>query len=163
DAKVISRFQTLLADKQVILADGHHRYTGSLAYRKEKIALNPSHSGKEAYNFHLMLLTNMESDDLRILPTHRLISGIQSLEVNDFLSKAEAYFIIKEIGNAYDTYEIILGKKWAFGAIFKDKAYKLRLKPESISLLSWNFPEEIKQLDLTVMHYFIIEKILGIP
>src|SRR5690606_33326480 len=70
---------------------------------------------------------------------------------------------IKEIENAYDTYEIILGKKWAFGAVFKDKAYKLRLKPEAFLEFSWNFPEEIKQLDLTVMHYFIIEKILDIP
>ncbi len=25
------------------------------------------------------------------------------------------------------------------------------------------FPEEVKELDLTVLHYFIIEKILGIP
>jgi uncharacterized protein (DUF1015 family) len=29
--------------------------------------------------------------------------------------------------------------------------------------MRWHFPEEVKELDLTVMHYFIIEKILGIP
>jgi uncharacterized protein (DUF1015 family) len=46
--------------------------------------------------------------------------------------------------------------------MFKDNAYKVRLKPESFSKLKWPFPEEVKSLDLTVMHYFIIEKILGI-
>jgi uncharacterized protein (DUF1015 family) len=29
--------------------------------------------------------------------------------------------------------------------------------------MTWHFPEEVKKLDLTVLHYFIIEKILGIP
>jgi uncharacterized protein (DUF1015 family) len=29
--------------------------------------------------------------------------------------------------------------------------------------MRWHFPDEVKALDLTVLHYFIIEKILGIP
>jgi uncharacterized protein (DUF1015 family) len=29
--------------------------------------------------------------------------------------------------------------------------------------MSWQFPEEVKELDLTVLHYFVIEKVLGIP
>ncbi|HCZ35087.1 MAG TPA: DUF1015 domain-containing protein, partial [Cytophagales bacterium] len=34
--------------------------------------------------------------------------------------------------------------------------------PEAFHKLKWNFPEDIRALDLTVLHYFIIEKILGI-
>ena len=29
--------------------------------------------------------------------------------------------------------------------------------------MTWPFPDVVKALDLTVMHYFIIEKIIGIP
>jgi uncharacterized protein (DUF1015 family) len=29
--------------------------------------------------------------------------------------------------------------------------------------MRWHFPIEVKELDLTVLHYFIIEKLLGIP
>lgn len=47
--------------------------------------------------------------------------------------------------------------------MMKDKCFKVRLKPEVISELSWPFPDIVKRLDLTVMHYFIIEKVLGIP
>jgi uncharacterized protein (DUF1015 family) len=47
--------------------------------------------------------------------------------------------------------------------IFRENAYKIRLKPESLAKIKWNFPDVIKALDLTVMHYFIIEKALGIP
>ena len=35
DAEIIKKFVDKLKDKKVILADGHHRYEGSLAYRKE--------------------------------------------------------------------------------------------------------------------------------
>jgi uncharacterized protein (DUF1015 family) len=59
--------------------------------------------------------------------------------------------------------EIILGKKWAFGVVLKDRAFKIRLKPESFGKLTWPFPLVVKELDLTVLHYFIIEKIIGIP
>ncbi|HRI80787.1 MAG TPA: DUF1015 domain-containing protein, partial [Cyclobacteriaceae bacterium] len=40
---------------------------------------------------------------------------------------------------------------------------KVRLIPESFIHFHWPFPDEIKRLDLTVMHHFIIEKVLGIP
>lgn len=163
DAKVIKRFIEVLKDKQVILADGHHRYEGSLQYRKDRMQNNPNHTGEEGYNYHLMFLTNTEADDLRILPTHRVISGMENFDEGTLLKKLEEYFIIKHIENPYDVNEIILGKKWAFGLLFKDDAYKIRLKPEVFPQLNWKFPEEIKELDLTVMHYFVIDKALGIP
>ncbi|MDN5200471.1 DUF1015 domain-containing protein [Fulvivirgaceae bacterium BMA10] len=163
DAKIVRRFVELIAEKEIILADGHHRYEGSLAYKHQRIKSNPHHTGDEGYNFHSMFLTNMEADDLRILPTHRLIKGINNLDEEEVLRKLENYFTIKPVENPHDINEIILGKKWAFGLVFKENAYKVRLIPDKIKTLSWAFPDEIKELDLTVMHYFIIEKALGIP
>ena len=163
DARVIKKFQQVLADKQVILADGHHRYESSLIYRKQQTELNPRHTGKEGYNYHMMYLTNTEADDLRILPTHRLVSGLPDFSEEDLLAKLEPYFIIKKLDNPYDVNTIILGKKWAFGLILKDNTYKIRLKPEVYELMRWPMPEEIKQLDLTVLHHFVFEKAMGIP
>ncbi|MBX2941976.1 MAG: DUF1015 domain-containing protein [Cyclobacteriaceae bacterium] len=163
DAKVIRQFMELIATKKIILADGHHRYEGSLTYRKQQTLANPNHTGNEGYNFHLMYFTNTEADDLRILPTHRLISGIQGFNEDDILEKFNEDFIIKPVEGADTINEVIMGKKWAFGLLFKDHAVKVRLKPESFHKMKWAFPDVVKQLDLTVMHYFIIEKILGIP
>ncbi|WP_224999221.1 DUF1015 domain-containing protein [Cesiribacter sp. SM1] len=162
DARVIKRFQEVLSDKQVILADGHHRYESSLMYRKQRTKENPHHTGAEGYNFHLMYLTNTEGDDIRIMPTHRLISGLADFDEKALLQKLDPYFIIKELDNPYDVNTIILGKKWAFGLILKDITYKIRLKPEVIELLHWKMPQEVKELDLTVLHYFVIDKALGI-
>jgi len=163
DAVVIKKFISALRDKPVILADGHHRYESSLAHMKKCAEANPNHTGKEGYNFHLMYLTNTEADDLRILPTHRLIKNLKGFDIEKVISQLSNDFIVREIEDADTLNEIIIGKKWAFGILFKDKAFKVRLKPESFSTMRWHFPEEVKELDLTVMHYFIIEKILGIP
>lgn len=162
DAKIIKKFIAKLEDQKVILADGHHRYEGSMLYKQKCIANNSKHTGEEAYNFHMMYLTNSASDDLRILPTHRLIQDMNQLREEEILEQLEEDFIVKAVENASDIHEIILGKKWAFGLLFKDNTYKIRLKPESIEKLAWPFPEVVKQLDLTVLHYFFIEKILGI-
>lgn len=162
DGKVIQRFIELLNDRKIILADGHHRYEGSLEYKLQQTKQNKNHTGNEGYNFHLMYLTNTESDDLRILPTHRLISNIPNFNPDEIINKFEENFIIKPIADADTINEIIYGKPWAFGVIFKDRAVKIRLKPEAVDKISWKFPSEIKRLDLTVLHYFVIEKILGI-
>ncbi len=162
DANVIREFIKSIEMKTIILADGHHRFEGSQVYRKQQVASHSDHTGNEGYNYHLMYLTNTEADDLRILPTHRLIKDLADFDEATILKKLEEDFIIKPADCVDTLNEIIVGKKWAFGIMFKDNAYKVRLKPESFSKLKWPFPEEVKALDLTVMHYFIIEKVFGI-
>jgi len=163
DANIIQKFIDVIKDKSIILADGHHRYEGSMLYKQKQKALNPNNTGNEGYNFHLMYLTNTEADDLRILPTHRLLHGFKDFNENEIIEKLRDDFEIKEIEDADTLNEIIVGKKWAFGILFKDRTLKIRLKPESFIKMKWNFPEEVKALDLTILHYFIIEKILEIP
>jgi len=162
DAYTIQKFIDFIKDKTIILADGHHRYEGSLFYKKKKTEQNPVHTGKEGYNFHLMYFTNTEAGDLRILPTHRVIKGISDFDEDQIIEKLKVDFEVKEIEDADTLNEIIVGKKWAFGILLKDKTLKVKLKPESLSKMKWHFPDEVKELDLTVLHYFIIEKILGI-
>lgn len=162
DATVIQKFIDSIGQKTIILADGHHRYEGSLYYKHQCQKSNPHHTGKEGYNFHLMYLTNTESDDLRILPTHRLIKNVKNFNEADILQGLEQYFTIKPVEDPDTLNEIIVGKKWAFGILFKDSSYKIRLKPEVISTMTWQFPQQVKELELTVLHYFVIEKVLGI-
>jgi uncharacterized protein (DUF1015 family) len=163
DEKAIRKFIQSIRDKTIILADGHHRYEGSLIYKHKRLKAHPGATGKEGFNYHLMYLTNTEADDLRILPTHRLIRGLTSFDEDAIVKKLETDFIIKPVEDSDTLNEIISGKAWAFGLLFRENAYKIRLKPESLNKITWPFPDEIKKLDLTVMHYFIIEKVLDIP
>ncbi len=167
DAGVIQKFQAMLAARQVILADGHHRYEGSLAYRHARTAAAQAAgvpvTGREPWHFHLMYLTNSAADDLRILPTHRLLLELPGgLSDADFLARLLPYFTVLPREEAAGLPELIAGKPWAFGLYLGGAAYKLRLRPEVHAELSWDTTPEVKNLDLTVLHYFVLERALGV-
>ncbi|PRY88453.1 DUF1015 domain-containing protein [Mongoliibacter ruber] len=162
DAGIIAKFLHVMNSKHVILADGHHRYQGAIAYRKEMMEKNPQHNGDEGYNFHLMYFTNALSKNLRILPTHRLFSESQ-LNEKEVLERLEPFFIVKKLNDVEEISELILQKKWAFGLIFKENAYKIRLIPEKIDDMDLPIPKLVKEVDMMVLHYFFIDKVLGIP
>ena len=161
DASVIEEFMRVIRDKTIILADGHHRYEGSLIHRRNMMAKFPAgdHLG---FNYHLMYLTNTESDDLKILPTHRLIKNLPRFNERQVFEKLQEDFLVKPADDCDTLNEIIAGKPWAFGIMMKNNCYKVRLKPESFEKMQWPFPDLVKRLDLTVMHYFIIDRVLGI-
>ena len=162
DVEVIKKIIRFMEDKKVILADGHHRYESSLAYKHKRLSSDLNPTGNEGYNFHLMYLTNTENGGLRILPTHRLIKDISNFDEETILERLSEDFIVKPVEDPDNVNEIIMGKPWAFGLLFKDNAFKARLKPDVWRTNPWPFPDSIKKLDLTVMHYFIIEKVLEI-
>ncbi len=162
DARIVKKFMDVIKGKTIILADGHHRFEGSLIYKKKRLQSDPK-ALKEGFNYHLMYLTNTESDDLRILPTHRLIKNLTEFDERVVLKKLEVDFHIKTVEDSDTLNEIIAGKQWTFGIVFPGNNYQVSLKPESFKKLNWPFPDIVKKVDLTVMHYFIIEKVLGIP
>ncbi|SFP88722.1 DUF1015 domain-containing protein [Hymenobacter arizonensis] len=163
DAAIIQRFQAIIGARQIILADGHHRYEGSLSYRHARRAAAPAATGQEPWNYHLMYLTNSAADDLRILATHRLLLEMPgNLSDAELLARLEPYFTVLPKEDANDLPEIIAGKPWAFGVYIGGQAYKIRLRPEAHALLDWDTTAEVKALDLTVLHFFVIEKALGI-
>jgi uncharacterized protein (DUF1015 family) len=74
------RIQELMAGKKLLIADGHHRYETALAFRNE----NPSLAGADRV---MMTFVNMHSPGLKILATHRLVSGLDAAalpELPDF-------------------------------------------------------------------------------
>lgn len=162
DAHAIRKFIAVLKEKQIILADGHHRYQGSLNYRNFRTMQNPNHTGSEGYNYHMMFLTNMEARDLRILATHRLVKGLPGMNEETFMSRASQFFEVVPVDVPLDINEIILGKKHTFGVVMKNKTFKLTLKSGLETGISWPFSDLIKELDLTILHYYLIEKIWGI-
>ncbi len=162
DFKAIKKFIDLLDDQQIILADGHHRFQGSIDYRKAQAAQNPHHHGKEGYNYHMMFFTNMEAQDLRILATHRLIQDLPDFDPQQVMSAIHPYFDIVEANNPLEINEVILGKQHCFGLVLPNQVFKISLKPDLALKNPWPFPDIIKNLDLTVLHYFIIERALGI-
>src|SRR5690242_19033080 len=85
------RIQQLMADKKLLIADGHHRYETALAFRRE----NPNLAGADRV---MMTFVNMHSPGLKILATHRLVNGIPADGFPDeFLRTAADDFQVAEI------------------------------------------------------------------
>lgn len=163
EPSLVSQFVQVLRDKPVILADGHHRYESSLIYRKRCESSAGDKDALKGCRSHMMYFTNTEAEDLRILPTHRLIRGLPTLDHSDILQRVQHYFHVRPIENASDIPEVIAGKHWAFGLLLGEDSYKLRLKPEVFSRSTGAQAAEVQALDTAVLHHFFIDKVLGIP
>jgi len=100
DAKVIQSIQAAMKDRKLIIADGHHRYETALNYRDECRAQDAAQTGNRKLSsseFVMMTFVNMNSHGLRILPTHRVVYGLDSFSEEKFRSSAQAFFDIDEI------------------------------------------------------------------
>jgi len=58
-----------LADAELLIADGHHRYETALAYEREI-------GGEGEHSCVLMCLVSLEDPGLAVFPTHRLLTGL---------------------------------------------------------------------------------------
>ena len=76
DAHMVLR--ELMADKQVFIADGHHRYETALNFQRETRAAHPDGSTETLLpcDYILIALTAFEDAGLLVLPTHRLIKNV---------------------------------------------------------------------------------------
>jgi len=83
DEATTQLMQSLMRDKKLLIADGHHRYETALAYRKE----NPTVPAAE---YVMMTFVNMYSPGLKILATHRVLRNIEGFQAVALLAKARA-------------------------------------------------------------------------
>jgi uncharacterized protein (DUF1015 family) len=111
DQHVTSSVMGLMGPKPVFIADGHHRYETALNYLKERQQAGGVANAESAPNFVLMMLVSMSDPGLSILPTHRLVSGVGQLTVDQIRSSLEKHFDVETTGRgdrgARDTWELI--------------------------------------------------------
>ncbi|MGH9803945.1 MAG: DUF1015 domain-containing protein [Candidatus Acidiferrales bacterium] len=92
DAATVRRFQELLAEKKLIIADGHHRYETALAYRDDCRARAGRADPDAPHEKVMMTFVNMDQPGVTILPTHRVVANLPGFDFNAFREKASALF-----------------------------------------------------------------------
>jgi uncharacterized protein (DUF1015 family) len=76
------------------VADGHHRTASAARCSRECAEANPSHTGRENYNWFLTVM--FSADDLMVLPYNRLVKGLNGLTAPELIERAkEAGFAVK--------------------------------------------------------------------
>lgn len=159
DPAQISKVAAFLADKEIVIADGHHRYETSMAYRNEARTRDGSTSGEEPYDFVMMTIVNVYGKDVVIFPTHRMVGNLPDEAVADLLPKLSDKFSVEQAnGCLSDAMAARNGK--AIGLFTTSGSYLLTLKVDPQPLI--NKDRSLCELDLTVLHSLILDDTLGI-
>jgi uncharacterized protein (DUF1015 family) len=147
DPQAVGFIQQQMADKKMIIADGHHRYETALAFREEM-------HGEQGSDRIPMSFFNIDSPGLTILPTHRVLANLPNFDAKGFITKASEFF---DIVNSNKTDDVTIG-------VFVDgKETFLHLKPSlDLAALMPDLSPNQRKLDVVILHRLIIEKCLGI-
>jgi uncharacterized protein (DUF1015 family) len=178
DPGLINLIVTAMADKKLIIADGHHRYETSVAYAKErsaqlKLALGePVDPDEQVGTGHLpappfaeaammMTFVNMDAPGITILPTHRVVHGLKGFKSEEFLAKAEDFFTVTPLVSAA-LEPLTAAEGTAFLVVTKDRNHLLRAKPEAVKAALTGVPARQAQLDVVQLHSILLDRILGL-
>ncbi|MGA2963041.1 MAG: DUF1015 domain-containing protein [Candidatus Korobacteraceae bacterium] len=164
DPKVIERIAAAMRDKRLLIADGHHRYETAREYRD---ACRANSSDRSApHEFVMMTLVNMNSPGLVVLPTHRVVFGVEGfgekmerglLELGGkitFTNGSDVAFLAK--------LEAMGREGTAFGVVTAGGRVLVRLLREKVDALLGDVSEPERKLDVVVLHELVLNRILGI-
>ena len=177
DEAAIEKVSTFLIDKVIYIADGHHRYETALRYQKEQCAAHPSHTGDESFNFVMMTLTDSQDPGLVVLPSHRLVRGLEPPRIAQLEEMISPYFHMEELlpslPTFFDTVQTWLrtpetrgqgGAVLGLYGLHGQKFCLLRLRPNA-DLRSLMTEEELRlwrDLDVVLLQRVILQAALGI-
>lgn len=167
DEKAIADICSDFADRKLYIADGHHRYETALNYRNYLREQGLAKEG-DACDYQMMMLVDMEHPGLVVFPTHRLVRNLDSFNAERVIDGCKEYFDVTEHSDI-NTIESTLmelynqGKK-AYAFYCGGSSYKLLVLKDTniIKKLLPNASTATQQLDVTILHTLILEKIFGI-
>ncbi len=176
DEVALAKVSQALEDQQLLIADGHHRYETALAYqafRRACVECEPP-KGPAPYDFVMTFFVNMHDAGLLVLPTHRLVHGLDALELGALTARLHAHpdFEVEALAIAPDDGDA-LTQTLARAGETKPSFVLLAPGLERPLLVSFvgavaserfdaETPAEVRQLDVAILHEVLLDRMLGI-
>jgi len=158
DPEQIAALQAALADAELLIADGHHRYETARAYADEL-------GGEGDHRYVLMFLVALDDPGLLVFPTHRLLTDLKDSDKQEMLRDVVLRdFEVQKLDSSTQLEPPAEGDGVAFGymdAHFK-QPYRLALKDQRIAddALA-GMPEPYRRLDTAVLEVLVLRGALG--
>ena len=167
DKAAIGEICADFAERRLYIADGHHRYETALNFRNWCRSEEISREGGDP-DYVMMMLVDMESDGLVVFPTHRLVFGLKDFSADALLRGCKEFFDVIPRENLAEMEPNLdaLGRqgKKAFALYFGGDAWNLLILRDEAAAQNY-LPaksEAYRDLDVTVLHSLILERVLGI-
>lgn len=163
---LISDIQDFFYHRRVWIADGHHRYETGLNFQKERREAGGEAIDSAPYDYLLIGLSAFEDRGLVVLPTHRLVKGVEKGIMESLALRLGQYFDVKAMPhNEARNWikEEVQGQK-RFALILKAMAFGLTLKSD-VTLSGEEVDHHCdawKALDVALLQTLVLDKTLGI-
>ncbi|MDQ7822445.1 MAG: DUF1015 family protein [Candidatus Eremiobacteraeota bacterium] len=131
------------------VADGHHRSASACRVREIMKVENASHTGKEEYNFFLVVI--FPHDQMNIMAYNRVVKTLNNHSADDFLKKITELFEVMEMGPDLPSPE----KRHQFGMYLNGKGYLLTAGQVDES-------DPVLSLDVSILQNTVLSPLLGI-
>ena len=175
EALTIETVQREMADKKLVIADGHHRYETALAYRDECRARAGRMDPNAPYEKVMMTLFNAAGKGLTILPTHRVVANLPNFSFGGFRAALASAFDAKsfafdgsaERSRVYEQFRrnLVQGQaQRAIGAYAGGVAFHIFVlkKEANLDALLPGVSPAQRGLDVILLHRLILERGLHI-
>ena len=168
DTAVVNALTQWMAARNIVIADGHHRYETALSYRAERRAAEGDPAGHRPYDDVLMYLTAADDPGLVILPCHRVVAGCESFDGRQLLTRLALDFVVQPCADAALLSAAIADRgdaPMALGLYMgRWGAWVLRLRSASRALeaAGTDVPADIAELDVSVLQNLILSPHLGL-
>ncbi|MBL7069399.1 MAG: DUF1015 domain-containing protein [Candidatus Omnitrophica bacterium] len=168
DQDVISKISDLVKDKQVFIADGHHRYEVALTFR-DMMRKRKRRSQREIGSDYIMVyFSNLDPESQTILSTHRVIRSIKKTKFQKPISELKRYFHVENLKSKDEMFSKMEGAgedESVFGMYYKKEGFLLlTLKERDVlsKIIAQNRSYQWKWLDVTILHQLIFNHILKV-
>lgn len=164
---------SVLADRDIYIADGHHRYETMCTFRDELEAAGRG----DAARWGMIYLSNLDDEGLVVLPTHRLIHGLDpaAVDLSGVLEQAAAHFEIATEPTpetSAQTRQRVMqasadaGGRAAFALTVPGSGQlailTLRGDFDPAAAGLGELPPALQRLDVALLHELVLERALGI-
>jgi uncharacterized protein (DUF1015 family) len=152
DPDALATVTDALADVELLIADGHHRYETARVYADEI-------GGEGPHRYVLMCLVALQDEGLTVFPTHRLVDGLKGTDKPETLATT--------LKSAFDIEEIAVddlvppddggGIQMGYMDSHFKRAFRLTLKDQAIADEALaGMPEPYRRLDTAVLEALVL-------
>lgn len=164
DARVETKVIDLMKGRPVYIADGHHRYTTALRYRR---VLEEAHGGtlppNHPANYCMFCLISIQDEGLQVNATHRVIAGLTGFDMKTFTQAIGDHFVVREATCPADEHLMLRLPQRGFGVIDGTSKKCYILQPKGTDPLMQTHAERSpgwRKLDVAVLQHYLVEQVL---